>query len=203
MTLLAAALVLAAAYLIGAIPSGLLLGKWLGGIDLREHGSRNIGFTNAMRVLGWRVALPVLVLDVGKAWAATVWLPQVFAEEPVPHFGVGVALAVLAGNMINAFLGFKGGKGVATGLGVFLGLAPLATMVALLTFLVVLGVTRYVSLGSMLATVALALVVLLGEGFGALFAVAAIAALAVIVKHRTNIRRLLSGTESRVGRKTK
>lgn len=193
-------------YLLGAIPTGLLIGKWFAGIDIREHGSKNIGFTNAMRVLGWRLGVPVLLIDVGKAVAAVLVLPMVArlvagGAVPLEPLAVYVGAAVLLGNLVNVFLGGKGGKGVATALGVFLALAWLPTLVALGVFLVVLAATRYVSLGSILAAVVLPVGVLLTQGHHALFWMTLLISTAVIVKHRANIARLMAGTENKVGRR--
>ncbi len=189
------------AYLIGAIPSGLLIGKAFAGIDLREHGSNNIGFTNAMRVLGWKLGLPVLILDVGKALLTVLFLPGYLAPEPTEGLRVAIGVAVLVGNLINVFLGFKGGKGVATAAGVFLALSWPALLIALGVFLLTLAMTRYVSLGSIVASITLPTAVFFLIGLGPLFAFTALASAGIIFKHRTNIRRLLDGTEAKVSRK--
>lgn len=192
-------LVLLAAYFVGAIPTGLLLGRWFGGVDLREHGSKNIGFTNAVRVLGWKVGVPVLVVDVGKAAAATAWLPALAGAGAPALLPVLAGIAVLVGNLFNVFLGFRGGKGVATAFGVFLVLTPVPVLFALGAFLAVLAVTRYVSAGAMAAAVVLAVATGVLHGLGATFGVTALAAVGVIVKHRANIARLMQGTENRIG----
>ncbi|MBX3729385.1 MAG: glycerol-3-phosphate 1-O-acyltransferase PlsY [Candidatus Sumerlaeia bacterium] len=192
-------LVLLAAYFVGAIPTGLLLGRWFGGVDLREHGSKNIGFTNAVRVLGWKVGVPVLVVDVGKAAAATAWLPALAGAGAPALLPVLAGIAVLVGNLFNVFLGFRGGKGVATAFGVFLVLTPVPVLFALGAFLAVLAVTRYVSAGAMTAAVVLAVATGVLHGLGATFGVTALAAVGVIVKHRANIARLMQGTENRIG----
>lgn len=203
---LAVAGALVVGYLLGAIPTGLLIGKWFAGIDIREHGSKNIGFTNALRVLGWKLGVPVLVIDVGKAVAAVLLLPMLArlvagGALPLEPLAVFVGAAVLLGNLVNVFLGGGGGKGVATALGVFLALAWLPTLVALGVFLVALAATRYVSLGSILAAVVLPVGVLLTQGHKALFWMTLAISIAVIVKHRANIARLMAGTENKVGRR--
>lgn len=201
MSLFLQALGLLLAYVVGAIPTGLVIGKAFAGVDIREHGSKNIGFTNAFRVLGPKLGIPVLIIDVGKAWLAVRLVPELFAEAPTTPYVVLTAAAVLLGNMINVFLGGKGGKGVATSLGVFLALLPIPTLIAFGVFAVLLAATRYVSLGSVCAAVALPAATFWRDGAGLLFAFAAVAGAAVIVKHRANVRRLLDGTENKFGRK--
>ncbi len=188
-------------YFIGAIPTGLIAGRITAGIDLREHGSRNIGFTNALRVLGWKVGVPVLLVDVGKAALAVLAIPAIIPAAGLPAYPVIVGIAVLAGNIFNVFLGFRGGKGVATALGVFLALAWLPTLVALAIFLTVLAATRYVSLGSICAALALPVGIAVQGGLGVLFWATALVAVLVIVRHRENIGRLLAGTERRIGQR--
>ncbi len=202
MTLVTGALGLVAAYLIGAIPTGLMIGLGFGGVDIRRHGSKNIGFTNALRVLGPKLGIPVLLIDVGKASLAVWLIPQVAFGTSAGLYPVLCAAAVLFGNMFNILLGFKGGKGVAAALGVFLALVPVPTLVALVTFILILAVTRYVSLGSVVAAVLLPSLTFAVYGFGALSILTAAAGAGVLVKHRTNIRRLLDGTESRFGSKS-
>ena len=194
---MSAALLLVLAYLVGAIPSGLFIGKWLGGVDLREHCSKNIGFTNAVRVLGWKLGVPVLVIDVGKAWSATALLAGPLGAPGLEWLA---GLGVMVGNLFNAFLKFKGGKGVASGLGVFLALSPLGSLAALLAFLLMLATTRIVSVGSLLAAVVLPVVHAVAYGPGPSLWIAIAASLFVIVKHRANIARLRAGTETRLGK---
>ncbi len=185
-------------YVIGAIPTGLLVGRALGGLDVRQHGSCNIGATNVWRVLGWKAGLLTFVTDVGKAYLALLVAWSLHATGP----GVIVlaAVAVLLGNFFNVFLGWKGGKGVATGLGVFLFLAPVATALALAAFAVVFAASRIVSLSSLVAAAVLpAGVWLTGQPVDILVFTVAVSA-AVIFKHRTNIQRLLTGQEHRWGK---
>lgn len=192
---------LAGAYLAGAVPTGFLIGKWFAGVDLRNEGSKNIGFTNAVRVLGWKLGAPVLIIDVGKAAAATALIPRHVGAQNPAHYMILAGLAVLLGNLFNVFLGFKGGKGAATALGVFLALAPKEILCAFGAFLLVVAITRFVSLGSIVA--AATMTVLVGVLRGPrdpLFWMTALAAGGIIFKHRANIRRLIDGTESRIGR---
>ena len=195
-------LLLALSYLLGATPTSYWVGKASRGLDLREHGSGNLGATNAFRVLGWQWALPVVVVDIGKGFVP-VWLFPGLAGV-----GLGWTLlfgtAAIVGHMFSFWVGFRGGKGVATSAGVFLALAPLAFLGALVVWVGVIAVTRYVSLGSILAALALpALVVFTtpsGDDRTLLASFSAALAAFVIWKHRSNIRRLLAGEESRVER---
>lgn len=181
------------------------------GVDIRKHGSGNIGATNVWRVCGWRYGLPVFVLDVVKgvgAIFAARWL--------VAHFGGEAAwtawapiisgMSCILGHSFPAWLGFKGGKGVATSLGVFIGLMPLPSLIALAFWIIVFKVSRYVSLASIAAAAALPMVAIAmhfaGHGYGTpASAFAVIAGVLVIVRHRSNIARLRTGTEHRFGRK--
>ncbi|MCB2153841.1 glycerol-3-phosphate 1-O-acyltransferase PlsY [bacterium] len=186
------------AYLLGALPTGLLLCRWIAGVDIREHGSGNIGFTNAARVLGWWAAVPVLVIDVLKAYAAPAWFPLMVEHPPFPHFAIALGVAALLGNLVNVFIGFKGGKGVAASLGVFLALAPIATLAALGTFLLMVAIFRYVSLGSVSAAAVLPIVTFVVHGWSLIFVITLLLGLTVIIRHQSNIRKLLRGEEDKV-----
>lgn len=200
MSLLLDALVVLLCYVAGAIPTGLLVARQWGKIDIREHGSRNIGATNVWRVLGWKPGLLTFLIDVAKAFAAVKFAP-LLAQEAGLYLSIACGVAVLLGNFFNVFLGFKGGKGVATSLGVFLALAPAAIGICFVIFAVVFGITRYVSLGSICAAVALPILSwYFQREVPLLVMMIAISAL-VIFKHRANIVRLLNGTESRFGAK--
>jgi len=185
------------AYLVGAVPSGLIMAQQFGGVDIREHGSGNIGFTNVLRICGKKVGIPVLILDVGKAAIVILFLVQF--SQPSPYSRDVLAtiygLAVILGNLFNVFLGLKGGKGVATAFGVFLALAPIPVLLALAVFLVTLFLSKYVSLGSILAAVALPVFVVIFKGFGIIALLSIVIGLFVVIKHRTNIKRLLTGEE--------
>lgn len=194
-------MLLVLAYVVGAIPTGLIVGLRLAGVDIREHGSGNIGFTNALRVLGRGLGIPVLLIDVAKAYAVTALVPLAVGELGWGALPLLCGLAALVGNMANVFLGFKGGKGVATALGVYLALAPLEVLLAAAVFLAVLGASRYVSLGSILSAVFLVAAVGWRHGFGGLFSMTAVIAITVIYKHRGNIQRLVAGTENKVGKR--
>ena len=182
-------------YLLGSIPNGLWLGRVLWGVDLREYGSHNIGATNAWRTLGKGPGFLVFLLDAAKG-ALVVWLGAALIGTAVGEILCGI-LAIV-GHSCSLFLHFKGGKGVATGLGVILMLMPGPTAVVFCVWLAIVAATRYVSLGSIVAA---ALVPVLAAVFGysapyVIFGV--LAAALVIVRHHANIGRLLNGTESKI-----
>lgn len=182
------------AYLIGSIPTGLLLAKAFGGVDIRTTGSGNIGATNVYRTLGSKVGIMTLIGDCLKGF-----LP-VLAAKKLGIFEAGVALVGLAaflGHVYTVFLGFKGGKGVATSLGVFLGLSPLAVLPSLAVFLFVLLKWRYVSLGSIIAAAVMPIFVALLDKRVFVIIVTSVICFIVILKHMDNIRRLQAGTESK------
>lgn len=188
----------AAAYLIGSIPVGLVVGRVAGGLDVRRQGSGNIGATNVLRALGWKAAVLTLVGDIAKGYVA-VTLARHLGTGPVWD-GLG-AVAAIVGNCWSLFLGLAGGKGVATGLGAFLALAPLATLPSAAVWLAVAATFGYVSLASVLACLGLPLAVL-ALGYPWPSAAAALAAAAIIVqRHGQNLKRLLSGTEPRLGQR--
>ena len=184
-------ILLVTAYLLGSIPTGLLLGK-VYGIDVRKEGSGNIGATNLYRTLGRKVGVITLIGDCLKGL-----LPVLAVQSFVPEYAAWVGLAAFCGHVFSVFLGFKGGKGVATALGVFLALSPLAVGIALVIFIVLMLVWRYVSLGSIAAALTMPLAVALLRGSTVLIVVTLIIAVVVIAKHHENIRRLLAGTENR------
>lgn len=180
------------AYLIGSVPTGLLLGK-LYGIDVRQQGSGNIGATNLYRTVGRNVGILTLIGDCLKG-VAPVLLARYFGLSGEQVAWVG--LAAFCGHVFSVFLRFRGGKGVATALGVFLALSPLAVLIAIVLFVLVMLKWRYVSLGSVCAAAVMPLVVSL-SGDHVLTVVTFLIALVVIVRHLENIRRLLAGTENK------
>ena len=196
----AAAPWLLASYLLGAIPTSYLAGRLFRGIDLRQHGSRNLGATNLYRVLGWRYAVPVGLLDAAKGFIPVVaFAPRVSSSD---LFALICGLTAVLGHAFSVFVGFKGGKGVATAAGVMLGLAPVALAVATAVWVVLVFTTGYVSLGSIAAAAVFPIAVLLFDPPaepGMLWLDVAVAA-AIIWFHRGNIQRLLKGTENRFGR---
>lgn len=191
-------LALVAAYLIGAIPVGYVVARLTGGVDIRSAGSGTIGATNVLRTLGKGPAIATLVGDVVKGYVA---VSIARAGDPSPAWAAAGAVLAIAGNCWPVFLAFRGGKGVATGFGAFLALAPVATAPAGLVWLVVVATFRYVSLGSIMACVCLPLgVAALGYPYAAVGAAVA-AAVIIVYRHRENIRRLFRGVEPRLGQR--
>jgi len=186
---------LVAAFLLGAVPASYIAGR-LGGVDLRQHGSKNLGATNVYRALGWAYAIPVVLFDIAKGAAAVVLFGRWAAGPDWLRVALGVA-AVL-GHVYSPFVGFKGGKGVATGAGAFAALAPLAMLLALPIWAGVLWLTGYVSVSSILAAVSVPVWVGVTAPGDRLTLYAGIGvALIIVYTHRGNVRRLLAGTEQR------
>lgn len=194
-----ATLILAlAGYLLGSIPFGLIFAKILGGKDVREHGSGNIGATNVSRVVGPLAGILTLFMDTAKG-AAAVWLAARLSEDAAIAM-MFAGIAALLGHCFPVWLKFRGGKGVATALGVYLALCPLAALVAVVLFVLVVAFWRYVSLGSLAAAAAMPLLTYLlwapGHApplvitLGTLFA-----AVLIFYKHDANLQRLVDGTE--------
>jgi acyl phosphate:glycerol-3-phosphate acyltransferase len=189
------ALWLCAAYLIGAIPTGVILTRIVGGKDIRNSGSGNIGATNVYRVAGRKLGVITLLGDCLKG------LLPVLAAQQIAHLDTtavaGVALAAFIGHCYPVYLGFKGGKGVATALGIFLVLSPKSVLAVLLVFVVVLWKWRFISLASVSAAAFTPLFVTLFNGSTPIFTVTLIIAAIVILRHKGNIERLRQGNENR------
>jgi glycerol-3-phosphate acyltransferase PlsY len=209
---LAYIIVAVAAYLVGSIPTGFLVAR-AKGIDIRTAGSGNIGATNAMRVLGKPAGIFVLLMDALKGWIAC-WLGIFIGAHFSPYFdteslallerfAIIAGIFVVLGHNYTCWLKFKGGKGIATSVGVYLVLAPCAVLVALVVFILAVAVTKYVSVGSIAAAIALAATVWIMTPHDLLLGVVttALGALA-IYKHKSNIQRLMAGTENRLGKKS-
>jgi glycerol-3-phosphate acyltransferase PlsY len=197
----AAALWLLASYFLGAIPTSHLVSRIFAKIDLRQHGSGNLGATNLYRVLGWKYAIPVALFDIAKgAIPVLVFAPQVSDSE---LFALACGIAAILGHVFSVFVGFKGGKGVATAAGVMVALTPVALAVAATVWALVVLLTGYVSLGSIAAAAALPLAVYLLESpkTPELLWTDTLVAAGVIILHRRNIQRLVKGTENRFGRR--
>ena len=191
---------LIASYLLGAVPTSYLAGRLFRGIDLREHGSRNLGATNLYRVLGWRYAVPVGLFDAAKGLVPVlVFAPRVSSSE---LFALICGLVAVVGHVFSVFVGFKGGKGVATAAGVMLGLTPAALGVAVMVWAALVYLTGYVSVGSIAAAAIFPLAVYLLEppDQPAMLWLDIAVAAAIVWLHRGNIQRLLKGTENRFGR---
>jgi len=192
------ALLLLAGYLFGSIPFAFLLARHLQGIDVRRAGSGNVGATNVMRIAGPRAAVIVVALDIAKG-ALVVLLADRAAPGALAPAAVGVA--AILGHIYPVWLRFRGGKGVATTFGVFGVLAPLGTFLCLLCFLGTVWATRYISLGSVVAAMALGPIAYLTGAPVPVVVAAVIAAVLVIERHRSNLARLQAGTESRFGQR--
>jgi acyl phosphate:glycerol-3-phosphate acyltransferase len=190
-------LAVAAAYVVGAVPIGFLVARAFGVGDIRRHGSGNIGATNVLRTLGRLPAVVTLLGDIAKGYCAVALASSLGGD--VPAVTAAGAVAAVIGNCWSVFLGFRGGKGVATGLGALLRLTPLATLAALPVFLVVAATTRFVSLASLLSAACVPFGALaLGAPRASVLGALALAAV-VTVRHRENIARLRAGTEHRLG----
>ena len=185
-------------YLLGSIPSGWLAGRWLKGIDLRELGSGSTGATNVLRQVGKGPALVVFLIDVGKG-AAAVLLARAFGQSD--WIQVLAGLTALAGHIWPVWLKFKGGKAVATGFGMFLGLAWPVGLASFGVFLLTLAIFRIVSLSSVLAAVSLPLLMIRFSGVGSYIVIALVAMGLVLWRHRSNLSRILEGSEPKVGQK--
>ena len=208
--LLTALGLVAFAYFCGALPFGYWAGK-LKGIDIREHGSKNIGATNVVRVLGKKVGLPVFVLDVLKGAAPTMlaewWMKRSGADAGTATLvAVFYAAAAVLGHTYTFWLGFKGGKGVATTAGSMLGLSPTALAIGMAAWIITFFLSRYVALASIVAAIVLPIsmavqMTLQGTWNYVLLGFGMVMGVLVIVRHRANIGRMLAGTENRFGKK--
>lgn len=197
------------AYLLGSIPFGYLLVKYVftGGEDVRKVGSGSTGATNVMRRAGLKAGLLTYVFDVLKGLAAVLVTKAVIGDD---YLWIGAAaVAAIAGHIFPVFLNFRGGKGVATGVGVYLALAPYSVLSTLVLWGIIVYFTRYVSLGSIIGTAAVPFWTLLYYGWlqpsphlNALLMIAGAGCALIVARHSENIKRLLQGTESKIGRKT-
>lgn len=185
-------------YLLGSIPSGWLAGHWLKGIDLRELGSGSTGATNVLRQVGKGPALVVFLIDVGKGAAAVLVARALGLGDWIQ---VLAGLTALAGHIWPVWLNFKGGKAVATGFGMFLGLAWPVGLASFGVFLLTLWLFRIVSLSSVLAAVSLPLLMICFSGIGSYILIALVAMGIVLWRHRSNLARILEGSEPKVGQK--
>lgn len=200
MPLLVEVLTILGAYLLGGIPWGLLLGRWFRGVDLRQHGSGSTGATNAARALGWRISAAVFVLDLLKG-VIPILAARALTGEPLVEALAGVA--AIAGHCWSPYIRFTGGRGVATGVGGALAIAPATLLLMIPVGLITIKLTRYVSLASLIGTVAVPVAIAIGVVAGwlpAAYLVYGVAGAAIIIfMHRGNIQRLLAGTERKLG----
>lgn len=204
----AAAGAILVSYLLGSIPAAYIAGK-VKGVDLRKHGSGNLGATNVIRVLGTKIGLAVFAFDMAKGAVPVYFFPRLIPAGHLPAdpvvFGILCGVAAIVGHVRPIYLKFgKGGKGVATAAGVFLALAPLQTALTLLVFAAVLLISGYVSLGSLTSAVALPIMLAITVGVRSpLFTISILVAAFVFWTHRANIARLRAGEEHRFGKKGK
>ena len=190
-------------YLLGSLPSGYLAGKWCKDIDLRTIGSGSTGATNVLRNVGKGPALVVFLVDVAKGAAAVLIASALTQNNPLNDWiQVLAGLTALAGHIWPVWLGFKGGKAVATGLGLFLGLAWPVGLACFGVFMAMFSLSRIVSLASVVAAVSLPLLMAADSDSNANLVVALVAMLLVLWRHRSNIQRLINGTEPRVDQKS-
>lgn len=187
-------------YLLGSFPSGYLAGRWCAGVDIRQLGSGSTGATNVLRQVGKGPALVVFVVDVFKGSAAVI-LARALLGAGAYGWLVAAGLAALAGHIWPIWLGGKGGKAVATGFGMLLGLVPAVGLACLGVFLTSLALSRIVSISSVLAAAALPLLMAGAGAPGAYLGLGVVAAVMVIWRHRSNLSRLLKGEEPRLGQK--
>lgn len=214
--MIALGVVLLLSYLVGSIPSSIWVGKLVKGVDIRDHGSGNAGATNTFRLLGWQPGVAVLGIDFFKGFASSLWISQLayhIAAGPVtlfefwsldPFLSITCGIAAVVGHMFPLYANFDGGKGMATAAGMLCGIEPVSVGIAAAVFLIVLLSSRFVSLASLIAAFIYPLVlVVLRYGYGwdidgSILIFAAIIGVAIIVKHKGNIKRLLNGTENKV-----
>ena len=200
-------LLLSLCFVTGSIPTSIILGKLVKGIDIREHGSGNAGGTNVFRVLGWKPALIVVIIDIFKGWLPTaIFATMLFQNLPINDTGVIQIIcgfAAVLGHTYTIFAGFRGGKGIGTLAGMLIALFPLAFPLCLIVFIITLILTGYVSLSSIMATVALPITLLILPIIGleqsslSLLIFALLIPWFAIFTHRSNIVRLRDGTENR------
>lgn len=193
---------LAAAYLFGSIPFGLLVGFWIKGIDIRQHGSGNIGTTNVFRVVGKKWGLGVFFLDALKGYLGVLAACRLAGQSPGSAYSLAAAAIAIAGHAFPVWLSFKGGKGVATSLGVFLAAASFPTWIAFGIWLIVFAITHIVSISSLIAAVIFPLAVLYHVaamgGQPLLILVSVLLAAFIFYTHRANIQRLRRGEEKKL-----
>ncbi len=196
-------LMVLAAYLLGAIPTSIWVGKRFYNIDIREHGSGNAGATNTIRVLGWKPGIPVLLFDIFKGWLAVniIHLAQFFlpGSNAFVTFQILLGVSATLGHIFPVYAQFKGGKGVSTLVGVVLAIDPLSTLICFAVFVLILVVTKYVSLSSLIAGISFPIIVILvlRTTTTSLIVFSVCVAILLLLTHRKNIKRLIKGEESK------
>lgn len=212
-------LILLLSYLVGSIPTAIIVSKLVAGIDIRNYGSGNAGGTNVFRVLGWKYGILVMLFDAFKGVVAVVFIARLFFltempfENPTPFddftfVQLLAGISAVIGHVFTVFAGFRGGKGMATAVGMAASLMTIDVLIAAAIFLLMLIKFRYVSLGSISAAVALPIILFIREnifhvhiqGYQTLIAFSIFIALFIIYTHRSNIKRILNGTENRIKR---
>ncbi|MEZ4746926.1 MAG: glycerol-3-phosphate 1-O-acyltransferase PlsY [Calditrichia bacterium] len=201
-------LMIAISYLMGSIPTSIIAGKLLKGIDIRKEGSGNAGATNVFRVLGWKAGLVVLLIDMLKGWIPTVYVSQLGMDSGLGwhaiNYQIIAGISAMFGHIWTIFASFKGGKGVGTGAGMIIGLAPVPVLVCIIVFIVTVWLTRFVSLGSILASITFMAVVFV-QKFALnqpvpieLLIFSVFIPVLIIFTHRANVQRLLKGEENKI-----
>jgi glycerol-3-phosphate acyltransferase PlsY len=194
------------AYIIGSFPTAIIAGRLLKRIDIRKHGSGNAGATNVFRVLGWKPGIIVLLIDMLKGFVVVYYLSAIVPGDSMDHSIVQVSggLVSIFGHIFTIFANFKGGKGVGTAAGVFLGLELVPVLICLLAFVFTVWITRYVSLGSILASVMLPITIVLWSMIlsspltKANIYISIILMITILITHRSNIKRLVNGQENKL-----
>ncbi|MFC2164734.1 glycerol-3-phosphate 1-O-acyltransferase PlsY [Acidobacteriota bacterium] len=185
-------------YLFGSIPTGYIIFRIIEKKDIRSYGSQAIGATNVLRLKGWRIALPVAIFDIAKGYIPVALAFKLFPDKRIAL--LGGFLAIL-GHCFPIFIKFKGGKGVATALGAYLAIAPVSALLSVTVFLIIVLLTRFVSLGSMLAMAAYPGLLFLLNGGKSMVVMSLVVLVLILFKHRENMRRLIRGNERKLGEK--
>ena len=200
-------MMLVISYLAGSIPTAIIYGKLTRGIDIRQHGSGNAGATNVFRVLGWKAGVLVLLIDMAKGLIATIWFYKIGTGSFIGNMEllkIMAGMSAIFGHIWTVFAGFKGGKGVGTGAGMIIGLVPGAVLAGVAVFLLVVALTRWVSLGSILASITVPVYLFLKRFLlmlpvsTTLLIFSLLIPVLIIFTHRSNIKRLLNGSENKI-----
>ena len=204
MSLIIKILLISIAYLIGSIPSSVWIGRSFYGVDVRDHGSGNAGFTNTVRVLGWKAGLPVFLIDILKGYVAvsTVRLFNLYipGSEDFVNYQLILGACAVMGHIFPVYVGFRGGKGVATLLGILLAIQPQPTLICIGIFAVFFFTTRYVSLSSLIAGISFPILIIFvfKTTISSLVIFSMIVSILLLLTHQKNIERLINREESRV-----